>query len=118
MKIQPSPAIVNQAVLSLAIKIRCRPPLNSKAPSLAWETHCLTSPPMSPPLSSRSTWKTVHCEPCKCPSSVLASRFGLRLNNAILAEEAHVPLYEELVRDFAVSFSAAFLVVLLHGECL
>lgn len=33
-------------------------------------------------------------------------KHGLRLNNAILAEERHVPLYEELVREFPVQYIA------------
>ena len=33
-------------------------------------------------------------------------KYGVSLNNAILAEEKHVPLYEELVRDFPVQYIA------------
>jgi adenosine kinase len=39
------------------------------------------------------------------PMEVL-SKYGVSLNNAILAEDKHLPLYEELVRDYPVQFIA------------
>lgn len=36
----------------------------------------------------------------------LLDKYELRLNNAILAEEKHVPLYSELVQDFPVQYIA------------
>jgi len=33
-------------------------------------------------------------------------KYGVKLNNAILAEESHLPLYDELVKDFPVEYIA------------
>ena len=33
-------------------------------------------------------------------------KYDVALNNAILAEEKHVPLYEELVNDYPVQYIA------------
>jgi adenosine kinase len=38
--------------------------------------------------------------------SLPACRYGLKLNNAILADPAHVPLYKELVEKYAVQYIA------------
>ena len=39
----------------------------------------------------------------------LLKKYDVALNNAILAEEKHVPLYEELVSDFPVQYIAGLL---------
>jgi adenosine kinase len=36
----------------------------------------------------------------------LLKKYDVSLNNAILAEEKHVPLYEELVNDYPVQYIA------------
>jgi adenosine kinase len=36
----------------------------------------------------------------------LLKKYDVALNNAILAEEKHVPLYEELVNDYPVQYIA------------
>lgn len=36
----------------------------------------------------------------------LLKKYELSLNNAILAEEKHIPLYEELVKSYPVQFIA------------
>lgn len=39
------------------------------------------------------------------PQSLL-DKYDVKLNNAILAEEKHVPLYAELVKDYPVQYIA------------
>ena len=36
----------------------------------------------------------------------LLEKYGVSLNNAILAEETHIPLYSELIKDYPVEFIA------------
>ena len=39
------------------------------------------------------------------PMEVL-EKYGVKLNNAILAEESHIPLYDEIINDFPVEYIA------------
>lgn len=42
-------------------------------------------------------------------------KYGVSLNNAILAEDKHIPLYEELIANFPVQYIAGtFLMELVH----
>lgn len=40
------------------------------------------------------------------PTCLTRNRYGVTLNNAILAEEKHLPLYKELVSDYDVEYIA------------
>jgi adenosine kinase len=36
----------------------------------------------------------------------LLEKYGVKLNNAILAEDSHLPLYDEIVKDYPVQYIA------------
>jgi adenosine kinase len=41
----------------------------------------------------------------------LLKKYDVSLNNAILAEDKHIPLYEELIEQFPVQYIAGVLMI-------
>ena len=47
------------------------------------------------------------------PEEIL-KKYEVSLNNAILAEEKHLPLYNELITNFPIQYIAGFLNIILN----